>query len=784
MRLQPGIRLGAFDIIDALGSGGMGEVYRARDSRLDRDVAIKVLPERLAGDPQALARFEREAKAVAALSHPNILALYDMGTHENVSYAVTELLEGETLRARLTRSEVAWRRAVEIGIAVTEGLAAVHAKGIVHRDLKPENIFLTSDGRVKILDFGLARWQPVGATADSSSPTETSDGTVVGTAGYMSPEQIRGEAVDARSDIFSLGCVLYEMVAGRRAFACRTAPETMAAVLKEDPPHLADFGKEIPGELQRIVHHCLEKTAEQRFQSAQDLAFGLRAVSGTDRAVATAPPPRRRERLQRWAWTAAASVLLIVAGLLIWRATDAAAIDSLAVLPFANVGGDPNQEYLSEGLAENLINSLSQVPKLRVTARSLAFRYRGPQVDPQKAGRDLNVRVVLTGRMIERDGALNVQVDLVYVGDGSQLWGRQYSRHFSEILDLQEEITREVSEKLRLKTTALQQKRLAKRATQNTDAYQAYLKGRYYWNRRTEPAIKRAVDYFLQAIKQDPAYAQAFAGLADCYVTYIGYQVEPPLEAGPKAQAAAARALEIDNTLADAHTSLGFTKVLYERDWAGAEREFQRAIELDPNYPTAPHWYSIYLAAVGRNEQAVAAIRRAQQLDPLSLVIGANVGLTLFFARRYDEAIEQTSKALDMDPSFVPGHWWLSLPYEQKAMFQDAIAELQKAHGLSKDSPYILGPLGHAYAVSGDREKARQVLTELGELSKRRYVAAFDTALIYTGLGDNERAFEWLEKSLKDRSWGMTYLKVDPRFDHLRPIQRFAELMRQMGLEP
>jgi serine/threonine protein kinase/tetratricopeptide (TPR) repeat protein len=781
MSLSTGTRLGPYEILAPIGAGGMGEVYSARDARLDRDVAIKVLPEHLAQSPVALSRFERESKAVAALSHPNIVALYDVGAERGISFAVTELLEGETLRRRLEKGAVPWRKAVGLGVAVADGLAAAHAKGIIHRDLKPENIFLTSDGRVKILDFGLALVKPPVSPRDQSCiPTETEAGTVMGTACYMSPEQVRGERVDVPSDIFSFGCVLYEMLARRRAFARETAAQTMTAILEVEPPDLAGSGKQIPPELERVVTHCLEKNPRQRFQSAHDLAFALRAVQGLGSAAAL---PGRRKR-PRSVWMASALAVLLAGASVYWLNRPGQAIDSLAILPFANVGADPNKEYLSDGITENLINSLSQLPTLRVTARSLAFRYKGPQFDPQKAGRDLHVRAVLTGRVTERDGSLNIQAELMNVDDGAQLWGGQYSQRFSEILALQREIVRAVSGKLHLNPTVEHQERLAKRSTENTEAYQLYLKGRYYWNRRTEQTLKRAVEYFQEAIDKDPGYALAYAGLADCYAVYNSYQVELPRKSGPKAEAAATKALEIDNTLAEAHASLGMTRMSYEWDWAGAEREFQRAIELDPNYATAQHWYAICLATTGRSEQALASLKRAQELDPLSLIISADVGLELYFARRYDEAIDQVRKVLEMDPNFAAGHRPLGMAYEQKAMYTEAIAEFQKALDASRGNPFALGSLGHAYAVSGNREKARQALSDVLELSKHRYVPPFDIAVIYTGLGDEKRALEWLGKALDDRSLEMIFLKVDPRFDRLHADPRFANLLRRMGLAP
>ncbi len=779
MSLPPGTRLGPYQILAPIGAGGMGEVYSARDTRLDRNVAIKVLPEHLARSPAALARFARESKALAALSHPNLLALYDVGAEQEISFAVAELLEGETLRARFNNGPVPWRKAVAIAAAVADGLAAAHAKGVVHRDLKPDNIFLTSDGRVKILDFGLARVKPAVSPQDRSCvPTQTEAGTVMGTVGYMSPEQVRGDPADVPSDIFSFGCVLYEMLARRRPFARGTAAQTMAAILDADPPDLAASGQQIPAELERIVTHCLEKNPYQRFQSAHDLAFALRAIHASGSRPSLF---RRRKRIRAVAIASAIGFLLaILAVYLLSRPRRA--IDSLAVLPFTNIGADPNKEYLSDGIAENLINTLSQFPALRVTARSLAFRYKGPQVDPQKAGRDLRVRAVLTGRVMERDGALNIQAELMNVDDGAQIWGGQYSQRFSDILALQQQIARAVSDKLRLQPTPDHQSRLAKRSTENTEAYQSYLKGRYYWNRRTEQALKRAVEYFQQAIDKDPGYALAYAGLADAYAVYNSYQVELPRVSGPKAKAAATKALEIDNTIADAHAALGMVRMSYEWDWPGAEREFQRAIQLDPAYPTARHWYSICLAAAGRNEEAIASLTRAQQLDPLSLIISADLGLEAYFARRYDQAVEQVRKVLEMDPNFAAARRHLGMAYEQKGMYKEAVAEFEKSLEISRGNPFALGALGHAYALSRNREKARRALSELLALSKRRYVPPFDIAIVYTGLGDTEHAFEWLEKAFDDRSLEMIFLKVDPRFDRLHADPRFISLLRRMGL--
>jgi len=510
MTLKPGTRLGPYEIVNPLGAGGMGEVYRARDSRLNRDVAIKVLPERLSQDPQSLARFEREAKAVAALSHPNILVLFDVGTHDGFTYAVTELLEGQTLRERLDGSALPWRKAVEIGVAVAEGLSAAHSKGIIHRDLKPANIFLTSDGRVKILDFGLARRQS-GVSPDEETATftdaETEAGTVLGTLGYMSPEQVRGGTAEAPSDIFSLGCVLYEMVSGRRAFSGKSAGDIMAAILKEEPAPLTESGKQIPAELDRIIGRCLAKNAGERFHSAHDLAFALKSTltGSTERqSDALASPARLRLAL---GLLVAVLVIALAGAFFYWKNHSGASIDSLAVLPFVNVGGDPNTEYLSDGITESLMDSLSELPNLKVMSHSAVFRYKGKEADPRAVGRELGVRAVLQGRITQRGDNLSISAELVDVDGNAHLWGEQYNRKLSDALAVQQEIAAQISDKLRLKLSSEQRTQSAKRQTDNPEAYQLYLKGRYYAAKFTREGFEKGLDFFHQAIALDPNYA-------------------------------------------------------------------------------------------------------------------------------------------------------------------------------------------------------------------------------------------------------------------------------------
>jgi eukaryotic-like serine/threonine-protein kinase len=761
--IAAGTQLGPYKLLSQLGAGGMGEVYRARDVRLGREVAIKVLTERFAKNEEALGRFEREARALAVLSHPHILTIHDFGIEQGISYVVMELLEGETLRDRIARSALPWDKALEVAIAIASGLSTAHSKGVIHRDLKPGNIFLTSDGGVKILDFGLARIEEISPfNGELSTPTmrkvDTDPGTIMGTVGYMSPEQVCGGYVDARSDIFSFGCVLYEMLTATRPFWGSTVSETIAAILRDNPHKIVGAGKIFPSDLERVIMHCLEKNPEERYQSARDLMFALKMISVGSRL--SKPPQKEQGRKQK-------------------SNRNSKAINSLAVLPFANSNQDPSMDYLSDGITESIINSLSQLPKLRVVPRSTVFRYKGREIDPHVVGRDLNVRAVLTGRIVQRGETLNIQTELIDVSNKSQFWGQQYNRKLSDILVLQEQIAREISERLRLRLTGEEQMRLTKRYTENTEAYHLYLKGRYHWNKRTTEGLKKGIDYFERAIEEDPSYAMAYAGLADTYALLNKYRVLSTKDSFPKARAAAMKALEIDETLAEAHSSLALVKLHYEWDWEGAEKEFKRAIELNPSYATAHQWYGGYLLAMGHFEEAIAELERAQEIDPLSLIINADLGLPYYFARRYDQAIEQYRKTLEMDPNFNQARIYLGWAYEQKNQLDEAIAVFEIVC-LQSDSP--LASLGHAYAISGRREEALKVLDNLREQSRRRYISPYGIAIVYAGLGEVDQAFEWLQIACEERAGLIVWLKVDPRLDCLRLDPRFEELRKLIGL--
>jgi eukaryotic-like serine/threonine-protein kinase len=738
MTQSVGTRLGPYEIRAPLGAGGMGEVYRARDMRLERDVAIKVLPEETAADPSALVRFKREAKAIAALQHPNILALYDVGTAGTTAFAVLELLEGETLRACISRSPLPWRRAIGIGIEIAEGLGAAHLKGVIHRDLKPENIFLTTDGRVKILDFGLARYQPPVTGNEDRTETQTQLGTLIGTAGYMSPEQVRNEPTAEPSDVFALGCVLYEMVSGRRAFDGNSLAEKLAAILNWQPPPLSRVVGGVPPELDRYIAHCFEKDPSRRFQSALDLAFALRTL------LDGGPSSHRT------------------------------AIDSVAVLPFTNAGNDPDSEYLCDGITETIINNLAQLPGLRVLARSTVFRHKTRDADPTDLGRNLGVGAVLTGRVLQRNEVLVIGAELVDVAGGGQLWGQQYKRKMADIFEIQDEIATEICEKLRLKLTGEQHSRLTRHQTEDAAAYQLYLKGRYFWNQRTEDGMRKAVDYFSQAIERDPTYARAYTGLGDGYAMLSIYNALSPKDSFPRAKAAQQRALDIDEDSAEAHAALGFAHLFYDWDRPAAERALRRAIDLNPGYASARQWHGFVLGLSDGIQQSIVELRLAQQLDPFSASINVTAAFPLYWSRQYPEAVIKFREAVDLHPHFWLAHYYLGLALEQSGSLSEAIAHLERAHELG-DSPWRLGGLGHAYALAGRRADAYQLIEDAKSLSRRRYVSPVHIAIIYAGLADLT-AFDWLEQGLEDRSWLMTWLGVDPLFDPLRSDNRFEQL--------
>jgi serine/threonine protein kinase/Tfp pilus assembly protein PilF len=760
-----------YRIVKPLGAGGMGEVYLAEDTRLGRQVALKFLPASYQYDPDRRARFLKEARAASALRSPNIAAIYDIGLHDGASFIAMEYVEGETITRRLERGPIAIKDVMEIARQVADALDEAHQMGIVHRDIKSSNLMVTERGLVKVLDFGLAKMIDTQSNLDDDvQPTvmlgqQTSLGAVIGTVWYMSPEQALGKDVDSRSDIFSLGIVIYEMLTGRLPFEGESATAIIDRIVHQEPPALARFNYNVPAELERITRKCLEKDRERRYQSARDLLTDLR-------------------NLQRDAESGALSTSQIQRQTQAGRGSRARkAIDSLAILPFANASNEPDTDYLSDGITESIINNLSQLPKLRVMARSTVFRYKGREIDPREVGRDLSVRAVLTGRLLQRGELLVIKAELVDAADGSQLWGEQYNRQMADIFTIEEEISKEISETLRLKLSGAQKKRLTKRHTENTQAYHLYLKGRFHWNKRIEEELRKGIQYFEQAIAVDADYALAYAGLADSYNILVSYSALAPKEAFPKSKMAAGRALEIDERLSEAHASMAFVRFGFDWDFVEAEREFKRAIELTPGYAAAHLWYAIYLAAMGRLDEAETEINRAQELDPLSLPIMTNVGWIDHLSRRYDRAIEAYKKALEMEPNFILARRRLGHTYEQKAMFDEAIAEFQRTLAVFAGDTESIAALGHAYAASGREREAYAIIERLTELGTQRYIPSYFNARIHTALGQKDQAFEWLEKAYEERYGFLVYLNVEPSFDPLRQDPRFKELAHRVGLQ-
>ena len=765
-----GQQFGHHQILSLLGAGGMGEVYLAEDLQLDRRVAIKLLPARFTADADRLRRFRQEAKTASALNHPNIVTIHEIGETAGVHFIVTEFIDGQTLRQQIEGGKSPSRDTLEIAIQIISALAAAHAAGIIHRDIKPENVMVRRDGIIKVLDFGLAkltevRKSEIGSRNEEAetllqveqnnpqsvipNPQLTMPGAVMGTPCYMSPEQTRGLELDARSDLFSLGVILYELLTGCPPFTGASMPDLFVAILEKEPISLTQYVADVPAELERIIRRCLMKERGQRYQSAQELLTDLKNfAAGTSQSHAAARPA-----------------------------------PSIAVLPFVNMSADAENEYFCDGLAEELLNALAKIEHLGVAARTSSFFFKGKEADVREIGRKLNVSTVLEGSVRKSGTRLRITAQLINVADGFHLWSERYDREMADIFEVQDEISLMIVEKLKVKLLGEEKAAVLKRYTDNTEAYQLYLKGRFHWNKRTGAALRLSIGFFQQAIDKDPNYALAYAGLADAWVLLPRYYAGSAPECYPKAKAAALKALELDETLAEAHATLALT--LYDYDWNLAEsnREFQRAIEISPNYATAHHWYgNSNLTTMERFDEAIAALQRAQELEPLSLTINVDLGNVWFNARQYDKAIAQLQKTLEIEPDFYPAHIILGLACLMKGELAEARAVFQRAEQLNPADLFGLALRGYLQAVSGERAEALQTLERLQEMSPPGAPLSACFALIYAGLDDRDQAFQWLERGYADRILDMTRLKVTPLLDNLRADPRFADLARRISI--
>jgi serine/threonine-protein kinase len=839
--------IGHYRILRRLGKGGMGDVFLGEDTKQHgRKVALKVLPPELTRDESRLRRFKQEARAVLALNHPNILTIFEIGTYDDsVHYIATEFIEGETLRHCLWRGPLKIDEALGVAIQIAMALEAAHAASIIHRDIKPENIMLrhdrfVRDRFVKVLDFGLAKLteRDLPSSSDPEAVTmpisQTNPGAVIGTVGYMSPEQATGDVVDNRTDVFSLGVVLYEMVAGRPPFTGPTDSHVKVSIIDHEPTPLTNQTGEVPRQLERIVSKALAKDRTKRYQTITDLKLDLEQLreelhlsgaeykhetvvnenprstqeieiggltpstlaeprSTTPSQATTAESSPAAVRRNYLPYLAGIVIVALLAGAVYYFLSQRP-INSVAVLPFSNDSGDPNAEYLSDGITESIIRSLSQLPNLKIMSRNAVFRFKGTNTDPQEIGRTLKVGAVLAGRLVKVGDRLIIKTELIDVSDGSQLWGEEYNSNPSDILQVQEEISRKISEKLRLRLTGEDQAKLAKRYTEDSQAYELYLKGRYFWNKRDEAGLRNGIRYFKEAEEKDPTYALAYSGLADSYALLCDIGAVPPIEDMPKAKAAAQKAVDIDPTLAEGYTSRAFVKLAFDWDWYGAEADFQKALELNPRYPTAHQWYASFLVQMGHFDRARQEIEYAQQLDPLSPIISSNAGFYSYFQHRYDEAIQQYQKTLEIDPQFWVAHHYLGLAYAKKGMHREAIEELRLLlgspgsgplrEGSVEEDPEVAASLGYVYANAGQAEPAQAILERLKKLAQQRYVSPLYMAIIATGLKNNDTAIEYLSSAFNNRHPGLVLIRVDPLFDDLRSDERFKELVKKFEPMP
>jgi serine/threonine protein kinase/Tfp pilus assembly protein PilF len=780
---------GHYRILEKLGSGGMGVVYKAEDTKLGRLVALKFLPPEMSRDPQALARFKREARAASALNHPHICTIYDVDEHQGRQYIVMELLEGNTLKDLIAGTPMTTEQVARLGVQLTEALDAAHSKGIIHRDMKPANVFVSDHGQLKVLDFGLAKLMP-GSGGETMSMSLTEAGSTLGTLPYMAPEQVRAQNADGRTDIYALGCILYEMATGKRPFQEDVPARLTDEILHKAPTPPGRLNPNLPPEFERVILKCLEKDPENRYQAAREVAVDLRRYAGLTPASPSETLSRRSST--RWAGptkllasTAAlfAAIALLIgldAGGIRSRLLDGSMrrIESLAVLPLDNLSRNPEQDYFADGMTEALIAELSKIRALKVISRTSVMQYKGAKklLLPQIA-RELDVDGVIEGSVMRDGTQVRITVQLIDGRTDRHLWTDSYQREMQSILALQSGVAQAIAEQIRVAVSPEERARLARSRSVNPEAYESYLKGRHFWELRTREGLQMSLGYFERAVQIDSQYALGYEGLADAYFILGDNRFLPTRETAPKAKVAVRKALDLDDSLAEAHATQASLLQFFDWDWNGAAREFKRALELNPGYATAHHWYSQYLTSMGRHDEAIAEMELARKLDPLSPRINANLGAAYFFARRNDQAIQKLQNAVALSPDHALSHAHMATAYSEKGMHEEAIAEAQRAIEIGEPQGKLY--LARILARAGKLEEARAMI-EKTLLSKQEYVSSDSLCVAYAALGETGKALNALGKAYEERSTGIVNMLVEPGFDPLRKDPRFKDLLRRM----
>jgi len=768
-----------YKILEKLGEGGMGVVYKARDTKLDRSVALKFLPQHLSQADEEKKRFIHEAKAASALDHPNICTIYEIDeTEDGQMFIAMACYEGESLKEKIERGPLPLDEVIDIAIQVARGLDKAHSKKIIHRDVKPANILITEDGQVKIVDFGLAKL--------AGRTMLTKEGTTLGTVAYMSPEQAQGAKLDHRTDIWAFGAVVYEMVTGQQPFKGDYEQAVMYSIMNEDPEPLTALRSGVPMELERIVNKALAKTPKERYQHIDETVVDLlSARKQSERDQTKVQPikakPVQSKRIYLYAALVLFGILATIA-VINYLPKDQKVIDSIMVLPLQNYSGEPEQEYFVDGMTEALITELSKITGLRVISRTTSMRYKNSDKTPPEIASDLDVGAIVEGSVLRAGDRVRITAQLIDARADKHLWAENYDRDLGDILRLHSEVAKTIANQIRITLTPQDEARLGSAETVDPEVYQLYLKGRYFWSQFGEEHLLKSIDYFEQAIARDPNYALAYAGLASSY-SGLSNDFLPPHETMPKVKQAAIKALELDETLAEAHIAMGLVKFFYEREWSATEKEFQRAIELNPNSAEARTWYALYLTTMGRYEESIIEVEKAQKLDPLSLILRMWWEWIMLMEGQYEDAIQHSLATLDFEPDFVMSYVDLGLAYALKGDSEKALEAADKIGQLDESlvAPLILALRAQIYAMAGQRNEAERLLVELLEIIKEHYACTYEVAMVYVTLGKYDQAFEQFEQALRDASDCLVFTKVDPRFEGLRDDPRYRELLKKAG---